>query len=120
MELFSLPCYFTFLPPPPFPESREENDYIKNRLIKGGIRYTWTSGRKCNFDGCDRQDLQPVIVNGWFWAGSGARLGPSDRRSLGDWGPTGGADKPQPDNREGTEPRVSPQKDIIVPRDNDM
>ena len=43
---------------------REENEFIKKRMINGLIRFFWTSGRKCNFDGCDREDLQPAIVNG--------------------------------------------------------
>ena len=30
-------------------------------------RFFWTSGRKCNFEGCDRDDLQPSIVNGETW-----------------------------------------------------
>ena len=29
------------------------------------LHYIWTGGRKCNFKGCDRKDLQPAIVNGW-------------------------------------------------------
>ena len=33
-------------------------------MTKEAIRFFWTSGRKCNFDGCDRADLQPSIVNG--------------------------------------------------------
>ena len=33
-------------------------------MINGLIRFFWTSGRKCNFDGCEREDLQPAIVNG--------------------------------------------------------
>ena len=45
-------------------ETREENEFVKKRMINGLIRFFWTSGRKCNFDGCDREDLQPPIVNG--------------------------------------------------------
>ena len=45
-------------------ETREENEFVKRRMINGLIRFFWTSGRKCNFDGCDRADLQPSIVNG--------------------------------------------------------
>ena len=40
-------------------------------MINGLIRFFWTSGRKCNFDGCDREDLQPAIVNGRNLANSG-------------------------------------------------
>ena len=30
----------------------------------------YTSGRKCNFQnkGCDAAHLQPININGWFWA----------------------------------------------------
>ena len=45
-------------------ETREENEFVKQRMINGLIRFFWTSGRKCNFDGCDREDLQPPLVNG--------------------------------------------------------
>ena len=49
-------------------------------MIKSANRFFWTSGRKCNFKGCDREDLKPVIVKGWFWSGSGVRLGNYDFR----------------------------------------
>jgi len=64
------------------------------------VRYIWTSGRKCNFNGCNRPDLQPPNVNGWFWSGSGAKIGPTTQRNSGDWSHTGGFGQPQPDNRE--------------------
>lgn len=72
------------------------NDCVKS----DGVKYIWTSGRKCDFDGCNRADLQPTIVNGWFWSGSEAKVPPTDQRALGDWSNTGGDGRPQPDNRE--------------------
>ena len=66
----------------------------------GNVRYIWTSGRKCNFNGCDRPDLQPQNINGWFWSGSGAKIGPTTQRNSGDWSNTGGFGQAQPDNRE--------------------
>lgn len=66
----------------------------------GNVRYIWTSGRKCNFNGCDRPDLQPANINGWFWSGSGAKIGPTTQRNTGDWSQTGGYGQAQPDNRE--------------------
>ena len=42
----------------------------------------YTSGRKCNFKGkgCDAEHLQPINVNGWFWAGAGnARIPRTDQ-----------------------------------------
>lgn len=73
---------------------------MKQRIARGNVRYIWTSGRKCNFAGCDRADLQPPNVNGWFWSGSGAKIGPTTQRNTGDWSYTGGYGQPQPDNRE--------------------
>lgn len=71
-------------------------DYSKQLIY----RYIWTSGRKCNFAGCDRPDLQPQNINGWFWSGSGAKIGPTTQRNSGDWSLTGGFGQAQPDNRE--------------------
>lgn len=69
-------------------------------MFSGNVRYIWSSGRKCNFAGCDRPDLQPPNVNGWFWSGSGAKIGPTTQRNTGDWSATGGFGQAQPDNRE--------------------
>ncbi|XP_033229455.1 uncharacterized protein LOC117180927 isoform X1 [Belonocnema kinseyi] len=81
-------------------ETPQENEFIKQRIARGNVRYIWTSGRKCNFQGCDRPDLQPQNVNGWFWSGSGAKIGPTTQRNTGDWSHTGGYGQQQPDNRE--------------------
>ncbi len=47
-------------------------------------------------------DLQPPIVRGWYWSGSGTKLAtdPSGTRVAGPWSKTGGDGRPQPDNRE--------------------
>ncbi|KAH8412076.1 hypothetical protein KR222_008710, partial [Zaprionus bogoriensis] len=81
-------------------ETPQENDFVKQRIARGNVRYIWTSGRKCNFAGCDRPDLQPPNENGWFWSGSGGKIGPTSQRNTGDWSQTGGYNQPQPDNRE--------------------
>ncbi|OXA44494.1 L-selectin [Folsomia candida] len=74
-------------------ETGGENDFIKQRIASGAVKYIWTSGRRNpGFD----------LVNSWYWAGSGARIGPTNNRANGDWSHTGGAKKPQPDNRENT------------------
>lgn len=64
------------------------------------MKYIWTSGRQCDFQGCDRADLLPTSVNGWFWTATLEKLAPSTQRDQNDWSPTGGIGKPQPDNRE--------------------
>ena len=40
----------------------------------------YTSGRKCNFlnKGCDASHLQPINVNGWFWADGNKRIPPTN------------------------------------------
>ncbi len=45
-------------------------------------------------------DLQPPNENGWFWSGSGSKIGPTSARNTGDWSHTGGYGQAQPDNRE--------------------
>merc|ERR1719220_1633136 len=52
-------------------ETPTENELIEKFLVDNDLPYIWTSGRLCNFKGCDREDLQPPTVNGWFWPGSG-------------------------------------------------
>ena len=47
-------------------DTTEENDWVTSVLEKDDIHYIWTGGRKCNFRGCDRPDLQPAIENGLF------------------------------------------------------
>ena len=85
-----------------FAETPEEIAFIKNKLITGEQRFTWTSGRKCNFDGCDRDDLKPAIVRGWFWPPTGVKISTNadGTRPTGPWSTTGGDGKRQPDNRE--------------------
>ena len=43
-----------------------ENDWVSRVLEREDIPYIWTGGRKCNFRGCDREDLQPAIENGSY------------------------------------------------------
>ncbi len=47
-------------------------------LVKNDLPYIWSSGRLCNFKGCDHEDLQPPTVNGWFWSGSGVKMAPTN------------------------------------------
>ncbi len=55
------------------------------------VPHVWTSGRKCNFSGCGRVDLQPAIINGWFWASTGQRIEPKNSCQVCDWSGTGGS-----------------------------
>lgn len=64
------------------------------------VKYIWTSGRMCDFKGCDRPDLQPVQSNGWFWTAELQKIAPTTDRTQGDWSENGGIGLPQPDDRE--------------------
>jgi len=91
-------------------ESPEEISLVKGLIKKGKVEYSWTSGRKCDFPGCERKDLQPIDINGWFWSGSDTKLRPTNERSkFNDWSPTGGLKKPQPDNRDGKQKNGYPE-----------
>lgn len=81
-------------------ETSAENEFIKNRVVKNNIKYIWTSGRLCDFKGCDRPDLVPQRVNGWFWTAELQKLAPTYERSQNDWSENGGIGLPQPDDRE--------------------
>jgi len=82
-------------------ETADEYQHFKN--IIGETKYVWTSGRLCNFDGCDQDQFFPKNINGWFWSANQARLNPTNGRAFHDWSQTGGAGRPQPDSREGEE-----------------
>jgi len=83
-------------------ETADEAGFVYQAMQQGNVKYIWTSGRKCNFDGCDRADLKPALINGWFWSGSEARIPPTNSTQgwAGDWSSTGGSGQRQPDNRE--------------------
>merc|ERR1712142_313334 len=75
-------------------------------MRRDNVTSIYTSGRKCNFQnkGCDGAHLQPINVNGWFWAGANNDRIPPTNQPHPDafWSPTGETGKPQPDNDEGT------------------
>ena len=59
-------------------------------LLLVNVPYFWTSGRLCDFDGCDRPDFFPKNINGWFWSANQARLSPTNGTGFHDWSFTGG------------------------------
>jgi len=91
-------------------ETPEEDLMVERLMLKYNVNSLWTSGRLCNFHGCDAPHLQPKHINGWFWSGSGARMGPTNQTSPGwkinPWSHTGYLSQfvshlvPQPDNAE--------------------
>ena len=51
--------------------------------LPDNISSIYTSGRKCNFQnkGCDAPHLQPINVNGWFWADGNTQIPPTNQPS---------------------------------------
>ena len=50
-------------------KNNQESKCVSNsQNISGNVPYFWTSGRLCDFDGCDRPDFFPKNINGWFWS----------------------------------------------------
>merc|ERR1712038_2142763 len=96
----------------------------KNKLFAAiarqeNVSSIYPSGRKCNFKGkgCDAEHLQPINVNGWFWAGAGNARIPATNEASPDshWSRTGETRAPQPDNYEGlTEGPIETEFDIGV------
>ena len=66
------------------------NSHLPVHNILDDIPYIWTGGRKCNFNGCDRKDLMPNIVNGWFWAPTNKKIPAKNKCRVCDWSRTGG------------------------------
>jgi len=45
-------------------ETPRENEMMRKLIIQRNLREVWTSGRMCNFRGCDQPHLRPRHVNG--------------------------------------------------------
>ena len=58
-------------------ETQQEYDWVKG-FVDGNVPYFWTSGRKCNFDGCDKPEFFPKNINGWFWSANQVKMGPTN------------------------------------------
>lgn len=44
-------------------------------VITDDIPYIWTSGRLCDFKGCEsRRDLEPKNLFGWFWSANREKI----------------------------------------------
>jgi len=80
-----------------------EFELIKKIMARDKVDSIYSSGRKCNFKGCEGDHLHPINVKGWFWPGAGnSQIPPTDRDDDDTaWSPTGRSGDRQPDNFEG-------------------
>ena len=78
-------CSFFFVP--------QRQNTCNILFFSENVSSIYTSGRKCNFKGkgCDAEHLQPINVNGWFWAGAGNARIPATNEASPDshWSRTG-------------------------------
>lgn len=86
-------------------ETQEENNLIYRLIQQNDVPYVWTSGRLCDFQGCEnRTDLIPKNIYGWFWSANREKIQATDKIPNGwgynPWSKTGHKKKPQPDNAE--------------------
>lgn len=86
-------------------ETLQENNMIFKFIESRNVTYIWTSGRLCDFTGCDaREDLKPIAVKGWFWSDSNQKISPTNVTPPGwptqPWSSAGHFGGPQPDNAE--------------------
>lgn len=86
-------------------ETQEENNLIYRLIQQHDVPYIWTSGRLCDFAGCEnRTDLIPKNIFGWFWSANREKIQATNKIPTGwgynPWSKTGHKKKPQPDNAE--------------------
>uniref|UniRef100_A0A1B0DML3 Uncharacterized protein n=1 Tax=Phlebotomus papatasi TaxID=29031 RepID=A0A1B0DML3_PHLPP len=86
-------------------ETQEENNLIFRLIQTNDVPYIWTSGRLCDFKGCEgRADLEPKNIFGWFWSANREKIQPTNQIPQGwgynPWSRTGHKKQPQPDNAE--------------------
>jgi len=101
-------------------ESEWEARLIARKMKKFGASSVWTSGHICDKSVTERcytdENIQPRIINGWFWTGSTSIIPPTNTTPTGwsksPWGTTGAVTLsnqrtdpddvkvPQPDNAE--------------------
>jgi hypothetical protein len=61
-------------------ETQEKFDFYKNYIEEHNISFTWTSGRLCDFDGCEgRWDLLPKRIKGWLWSANQMQLADTNK-----------------------------------------
>ena len=92
-------------------EAYKEFNFLQDIIKQYNLHSVWTSGRLCNFKGCDQPHLKPKNIKGWFWSGSGVTIHATNSTPpawpRNPWSPTGyfgqflgPGKRPQPDDAE--------------------
>jgi hypothetical protein len=55
-------------------EDQKENDLIIEMIQKENDTFVWTSGRLCDFPGCEGPEYMPLNINGWLWSASRVKI----------------------------------------------
>ncbi|CAB4062850.1 unnamed protein product [Lepeophtheirus salmonis] len=94
-----------------FESEREWSEVMENIIHSAKhtefISWIWTSGKLCDFDGCEKSFyVKPININGWFWSGTNTRMSSTtclphmNEKCFHRWSNTGMYGFAQPDNRE--------------------
>lgn len=60
-------------------ETQEKFDFFKSYVEQKNISFFWTSGRLCDFAGCEgRWDLLPKRIKGWLWSANQTPISPTN------------------------------------------
>jgi len=85
-------------------DDQKENEFVKAFMKREKIRTLWTSGRLCDFPGCNGTFTGDLWVDGWFWSADRVPIAAVNKTASGwtynPWGKSGPNKKPQPDNAE--------------------
>lgn len=84
-------------------KDQKKFDFFKSYIETNNISFIWTSGRICDFAGCEgRWDLLPKRIKGWLWSADQTRIDDTNKIpadwSYKPWSRTGHFKRPQPDN----------------------
>lgn len=61
-------------------------DFFKKYIEKNNITFIWSSGRLCDFAGCEgRWDLLPKIIKAWLWTGIQVQLPETNKKPKGEF-----------------------------------
>lgn len=66
-------------------ETQDKFDFIKAYIEQNNISFVWTSGRICDFEGCEgRWDLLPKRIKGWLWSANQIPIFPTNQTPPGE------------------------------------
>lgn len=61
------------------PTLRSDMGELSSQEAEDRVPAIWTSGRLCDFDGCEKAEhFKPIHRKGWFWSSNNQRMSDTD------------------------------------------